>query len=98
VWFRVQTSRVEDFYNLYYACHPCNRIKHGKWPSPDLEEHGFGFVDLCADDFEEHFQELTNGRWIGRTTSAQYTIDALRLNRPHLVEIRILVRRYRRRT
>src|SRR5438132_11420200 len=36
-----------DFYNVYYACHPCNLTKRGKWPSQELEEEGVGFVDLC---------------------------------------------------
>jgi hypothetical protein len=84
-------DRVNDYYNLYYACHPCNRIKHGKWPSPELEQRGIGLLDLCADNFDMHFQELLEGTWAGRTLSAQYTIDALRLNRPHLVEVRRLL-------
>ncbi len=82
----------DDYYNLYYACHPCNRIKHQKWPSLALEALGIGFVDLCADDFSTHFQELDDGRWIGLTLRASFTIDALRLNRAHLVEIRYWLR------
>ena len=27
---------VNDFYNLYYACHPCNHIKGNRWPDPGL--------------------------------------------------------------
>jgi len=93
--FRPQAKFPEEaanFYNLYYACHPCNHIKRGRWPSPELEKRGIGFVDLCANDFENHFQELEDGRWIGLTISARYTIDALRLNRLHLIQIRMLVR------
>jgi hypothetical protein len=87
-------AEADSFYNLYYACHPCNHIKRGKWPSLDLQRKGISFVDLCVDDFEDHFHELDDGRWIGRTLSGQYTIDALRLNRPHLVEIRDLIKQY----
>lgn len=87
-------GEADNFYNLYYACHPCNHIKHRKWPSLDLQKKGIAFVDLCADNFEDHFQELDDGQWVGRTRSAQYTIDELRLNRPHLVEIRNLIKRY----
>ncbi len=84
--------RKEDFYNLYYACHPCNHIKHAKWPDSRLVAKGVGFVDLCRDDFEDHFRELPNGLWEGLTESARYTIDALRLNRRHLAEIRLLLK------
>lgn len=80
-----------DFYNLYYACHPCNRIKHDKWPSEELQQRGIGIVDLCADDFETHFRLQPDGRWEGLTPSAVYTIDLLRLNRAHLVQVRLLI-------
>lgn len=83
--------RKGDFYNLYYACHPCNHIKRAKWPDSRLEAKGIGFVDLCKDDFEIHFRELPDGRWEGLTESAKYTIDALMLNRQHLTQIRVLL-------
>lgn len=85
-------TRKEDFYNLYYACHPCNHIKRAKWPDERLAEKGIGFVDLCEHDFELHFKELPDGRWEGLTESAKYTIDALKLNRSHLTKIRLLLR------
>jgi hypothetical protein len=86
-------SRERDFYNLYYACHPCNKIKRAKWPDDDLQGKGVGFIDLCSEDFSTHFYELPDGCWKGLTLSANYTIDALRLNRKHLVELRKLLRR-----
>jgi hypothetical protein len=82
----------DDFYNLYYSCHPCNHIKRAKWPDDRLIDKGVGFVDLCKDDFENHFRELADGCWEGLTESARYTIDALRLNRRHLKQIRLLVK------
>jgi hypothetical protein len=85
-------QKEEDFYNLYYACHPCNHIKRAKWPAAELLSQGIGFVDLCSEDFANHFQEKPDGSWVGLTPSASYTIDALRLNRPHLLEIRALLR------
>jgi hypothetical protein len=81
-----------DYYNLYYCCHPCNRIKHDKWPHSEFASKGIGLVDLCSDDFQTHYEEAGDGQWIGRTLSAKYTIDALRLNRPHLVELRQLLK------
>ncbi len=82
-----------DFYNLYYACHPCNNIKRAQWPDDQLTKQGIGFVDLCTDDFATHFRELPDGSWEGLTPSARYTIEALRLNRHHLQEIRLLLRK-----
>ena len=85
-------SGVNDFYNLYYACHVCNHIKGAKWPDPRLSAKGIGFVDLCKDDFDDHFRELPNGEWEGLTESGKYTIAALKLNRKHLVELRVWLR------
>jgi hypothetical protein len=82
---------VADFYNLYYACHPCNHLKGDKWPSEALQNAGIGFVDLCKDDFDTHFVEQPDGTWTPLTLSAAYTIDSLRLNRSHLVELRSLL-------
>jgi len=81
-----------DFYNLYYACHPCNHIKLDKWPSEALQDEGIYLVDLCTSDFQDHFQENDDGAWQGITISGKYTIDILRLNRRHLVEVRQLIR------
>ena len=80
------------FYNLYWSCHVCNRTKRDQWPSSAVRRRGIGFVDLCSSRFADHFVEQGNGAWRGKTLSARYTIDALRLNRPHLVELRRLLR------
>ncbi|MCC6537066.1 MAG: hypothetical protein IT162_05920 [Bryobacterales bacterium] len=82
-----------SFYNPYWSCHVCNRVKRNQWPTASMREAGLVFVDLCADSFAQHFVELRNGTWRGRTPAARYTIDALRLNRSHLVELRQLLRR-----
>jgi uncharacterized protein (TIGR02646 family) len=82
---------LHDFYNLYYSCHPCNHIKHDKWPSKALHELGIGFVDLCQDDFSDQFEICSDGTWKPLTQSAAYTIDSLRLNRRHLVRLRLLL-------
>src|SRR6266481_6956296 len=41
---------LNDFYNIYYACHPCNHIKRDAWPPSALELRGVGFVDLCKEE------------------------------------------------
>jgi hypothetical protein len=86
-------ERVNDFYNLYYSCHPCNHIKHDKWPSAALQAAGIGLVDLCLDTFAQHFEEREDGTWKLLSPSAAFTIKALRLNRDHLVTIRRLLQR-----
>lgn len=79
---------LNEFQNIYYACHPCNHAKSDKWPSAELEELGYSFVDFCVDVFATHFEASASGHWRGITESGKYTLDALRLNRSHLVEIR----------
>jgi len=79
---------LNDFYNLYYSCHPCNFTKLDHWPPAELESRGIGLVDLCKDEFGTHFSAQTNGKWTGLTKSGDYTIELLRLNRKHLVKLR----------
>jgi hypothetical protein len=82
---------LNDFYNIYYSCHPCNHMKRDTWPPSDLEERGISLVDLCKDEFATHFLLKTDGEWDSVTESGGYTIDVLRLNRQHLVIIRRLL-------
>jgi uncharacterized protein (TIGR02646 family) len=84
---------VCDFYNLYYSCRPCNKIKHDAWPTAESQKNGIRFVDFCEDDFDAQFRETVGGEWEGLTVSARYTIESLRLNRRHLIEIRLIRRR-----
>jgi hypothetical protein len=83
---------ANDFYNLYYSCHPCNRIKGDTWPDSALEAGGYGFLDLCSEAFSPHFQERADGLWEPLSRRAEYTVERLRLNRLHLVKIRRYLR------
>ncbi len=85
-------SLARDFYNLYYACHPCNRLKRNAWPDPALEADGYVFVNFCAETFSSHFQENPDGSWSPLSRGGAYTLERLRLNRKHLVRIRRLLR------
>ena len=82
---------VDDYFNLYYACHVRNRFKAARWPSREQELQGWRFLDFCRDLFDEHFEATSSGRWLPRTAAARYTEKRLRLNRPHLIEIRCLL-------
>jgi hypothetical protein len=82
---------IVQFENIYYACHPCNHFKSSKWPPEALEQQGIGFADLCSDEFATHFVSKSDGRWEGVTVRGRYSIDQLRLNRSHLVDLRSLL-------
>jgi len=82
---------VNDFSNLYYACHPCNHLKSNKWPTIALANNGYRFFDPCKEKFSQHFNLLPNGTWQPLTKVAQYTEEQLRLNRKHLCVIRKLL-------
>lgn len=81
-------DRVNDFFNLYYSCHPCNHIKWGFWPSDEERSRGFVYIDFCKDNFADHYRELPDGRWEPLTPAAEYTLLRLKLNRKHLVNLR----------
>jgi hypothetical protein len=84
---------ADAYFNLYYSCHVCNLYKGADWPSDELSEKGYGYLDFCQQSFSEHFRERADGIWEPLTPSAEYTEARLRLNRRHLVEIRRLLRR-----
>jgi len=84
---------AENYFNLYYSCHVCNQYKAAAWPSAELSKRGFGYLDFCRESFSEHFRARDDGFWEPLTPRAEYTVARLRLNRPHLVEIRRLLRR-----
>jgi hypothetical protein len=82
---------AQDFFNLYYACHPCNGYKSNRWPTADLLQRGYRFVDPCTDRFDQHFVSLDDGTWKAKSPAGEYTEAKLRLNRAHLREIRSLL-------
>lgn len=83
-------EQTDDFYNLYWSCHGCNRpgAKHGHYPSTELLELGYGFVDLCVDNFEEHYVIAPDGELIPKTRKAEYTIEHIGLNCQELKDLR----------
>jgi hypothetical protein len=68
----------------------CNRSggKGSHWPSEEEESQGFGFVDLCEDDWQTHYQILPDGKLEPLTKKAVYTIETLLLNTDGYVEHR----------
>lgn len=86
---------LNDFYNIYYSCYPCNKLKRDKWPTDAELVEGICFVDFCQDEPDQHYEELEDGTWHPLTPSAAYTIKRLLLNSDHLRKIRVLVRKKR---
>jgi uncharacterized protein (TIGR02646 family) len=83
-------DRGDDFYNLYWCCHGCNKPgnKHAHWPSEPLRALGYGFVDLCEDRFENHYAILSDGTLQPLTKKAEYTIEHIGLNCDELKRLR----------
>ena len=83
-------EKEKDFYNLCWSCAACNRKgqKGDRWPSEKEWAKGIRFIDLCTDDFDDHYRVLDDGTIEGLTESARWTIDAILLNRDHLIQMR----------
>ncbi len=81
----------DNFYNLRWCCHICNRrdAKGDKWPSPEEEAQGKGFVDLCEDDWQDHYDILPDGKLHALSAKAFYTIEAIGLNGEDYVKQRL---------
>ena len=80
-----------EYSNIYYSCHSCNKAKWSHWPNEALTNLGFRYIDLCSEIHSDHFREEQDGRWTPLTKAAEYTAEKIRLNRPHLVQIRFLL-------
>lgn len=80
-----------DFLNIFYACHVCNKNKWSHWPTDESIAQGYRYVDFCSDTFEAHFEAEENGNWKPLTKAAEYTTEKIRLNRGHLLELRKLL-------
>ncbi|MCI0691606.1 HNH endonuclease [candidate division KSB1 bacterium] len=81
---------INEYANLYYACHPCNHQKHNHWPSEELRAKGFQFVDTCNESFSIHFEE-DDGYWNPISNAGRYTEERLRLNSGHKTKIRKMI-------
>jgi hypothetical protein len=86
-------GNVNDFYNLYYSCHVCNKQKGAHWPTADVLRFGCRFIDLCREEFSAHFEAQEDGEWKPLTFAADWASERLLLNRGHLKQIRRLLQR-----
>ena len=89
---------VNDYKNLYYSCHGCNRVgaKGEVWPSDEMLKKGYHFFDpMIEDPYELHMRERPTGLLVYKTRVGEYSIKMLRLNRDGLVQLRKDRRRMR---
>ncbi|WP_363351364.1 HNH endonuclease signature motif containing protein [Methylocystis echinoides] len=78
-----------DYGNLMYACEPCNSRKGDRYPPPSARAVGYRFFRPDHDVHPDHFR-LEGMRLGGETSTGEYTIDALDLNRHMLRRLREL--------
>ena len=97
-------SLFADCENLRYSCPRCNSYKRAKWISEEdgcsrkcdscinkvCKTDIPRFVDCLNEDPDDYFFVSSDYKILGKNNSkvAQYTIDALRLNRLQLVKMR----------
>jgi uncharacterized protein (TIGR02646 family) len=81
---------INDFYNLRWCCRICNGrdAKGDHWPSNEQEILGDGFVDLCQENWQDHYQILPDAGFEPLTRKAIYTIAALHLNSEDHLDLR----------
>lgn len=72
---------ASTYFNLYYSCRKCNRVKSDTWPNIQLRRKGFRFVDPCLDEPTKHFEIwYNNGLQIEvKSKPGSYTVEHLML-------------------
>lgn len=79
---------MQDVDNLLIACRACNMIKSNKFP---IDEDGNPLlINPATEKYSDHIARLDNGYLEGLTERGRETISVLQLNRPSLVEQRVL--------
>ena len=76
--------------NLCLACPVCNRAKAARLVAIDYDtDQEVPFFHPLTDNWVEHFVWMDNGAIVvGKTPTGRATIEALRMNRPSLVQLR----------
>ncbi len=75
--------------NLVYACIKCNQNKHAFWPTPEERMKGIRVLHPLSDETSHHFAEDEHGYLQPLTTTGNFHIALLDLNRPQLVQHRL---------
>ena len=80
---------TDDLGNLVYSCPPCNRFKAAYWPAPDAPIN-LHLLHPLQDNLSQHISLTDYGQLIGLTPRGWFHINWLQLNRPQLVQARLL--------
>ena len=81
----------DDPTNFHHACARCNLLKSDWWESTvagSPHDGLIGFIDPFADIRNKYFEVAIDGELIPKQHPAQYMIELLALNRPHLKRLR----------
>jgi hypothetical protein len=79
----------DDVENLVYCCYRCNLFKADYWPE---SANDLDLWNPRRDPRSAHLFELADGQLLPVTAVGAFTLRHLRLNRPELVERRIIWR------
>ncbi len=88
-----QSGGLSTLENLAWACNGCNGYKHTRtlYIDPETEEEVMLF-NPRKENWDNHFTWISNYRQIiGRSPTGRATIDALKLNRSGLMNLRRLL-------
>ncbi|MGC1407941.1 MAG: HNH endonuclease signature motif containing protein [Acetobacteraceae bacterium] len=76
-----------DYANLMYACDQCNMLKGDRCPTPQARENGHRFFRPDQDVRRQHFAQ-SGIRLNSKTNVADFSIEAMDLNRHSLLRLR----------
>ncbi len=76
--------------NLVYACSRCNLFKSDFFPDPATSAPEHRLLHPLLDNTELHFREDDYGRLQSLSVTGLFHIRKLRLNRPQLVDYRLM--------
>ena len=91
----VSAGGSDELDNLCLACPTCNRYKAARQIAPDPESSRVvALYHPRQNSWTDHFAWNADGTTVvGKTPTGRATIEALRMNRPHLQQLRRLWRR-----
>jgi len=86
----LQAGGTDDLANLALSCQGCNNHKHTRIEAPDpVTRETVALFHPRRDLWQDHFiwsRDFT--RIVGLTPTGRATVEALRLNRPGLINLR----------
>ena len=85
------SRRPHVYSNLMLASRHCNGSKGDEWPSKELRDKGFKFINPCKEqDYGKHiFEDIETGMLIATSNQGWYQIEKCDLNAEHLVKQRL---------